>query len=576
MGDIADLHLSAATWIDRRVDRFEFVGLTTIHHAITLTLDLAKLGGGGEPIALPIGMFNRERAPTSVADAQGTVVRDLPIRRANALFREALRARLEAVGETWRIDDALREIERHRVERCALLHSSTPAYNGYADLAAEKWGCPMVGALLDRLGPAAARSLERRAIARLLFDWQNCDPLVVEVQADDARFGTLTVAFDEELTPWTPPWDRRYNVLKPYDRTNDAPLHDPWLAARVSRGGPFDADLQALARRSMHGRLARASRPRLRILGRRGLLPLTWHVVWEQWAVAGVERHIEIVVPPELAVIRLRSLRPTVDPSEPAAEVAHQVGQSAHLTLTPDRREAPELMSLLLGHRDRQSWNAGALVALLTGLLLIAAVWCALDRIEAQLEASITVLLLGPAFTAGLLSARATSEIADELLTRLRWLLAGVAVCTVLAAATLVATEHELTQVLVTAFGLLLVGCGVLLWFGAWRAWRLRNESRARERATAVDPFPRRLMAAATRHRTPVPDRFIVSGEGERVPWGWLANAPGGDARRYSLSLDTRDEDRRYWRAVLRKRPTPDAVEPLIQRGRDLTRAGPR
>jgi hypothetical protein len=570
--DIAALHLSAPGWIDRRVDRFEFAGLTTIHHSITLTLDLDELSARAAPggrIVLPIGMFDRQRAPARVLDAEGAAVRHLPIRASNALFREALRARLAAVGVTSGVAGALAEIECHRADRCDLLRGSEQRLDGYAGLAAEKWGCPTVGALIARLGPAATAAQAHREVARLLFDWQNCDPLIVELACDEPRFGTLTVWFNEELTPWTPPWDRRHAALERQDRRGDPLLSDPELRRRTSRGGPFDVDLQHLKLRGARGVLSRSRWPRARKLGRRGLLPLSWHVVWEQWAVAGVERHIEIAVPPELAVLRLRSLRPAVHGERPpAAEVAHQVGLSAHLTLMPDAREAPELMSLLLGHRDRQSWIPGALVALLTAIGLLAAVWAALPRTEAQLEAAITVLLLGPAFTAGLLSARATSEIADELLIGLRWLLGLVAVTTVLAAGALVATEDRLTQVLVSLCAAALVVCGALLALGARRADRLRVQARERERPADVERLSTRLIAPRNRQRTPIPQRFIVSGEGERVPWGWLANASTAAS---SLDLDAREEDRRYWRAALSGAAAAAQVEPIVARGRELT-----
>src|SRR4051794_20080415 len=139
--DIAALHLSAPGWIDRRVDRFEFAGLTTIHHSITLTLDLDELSARAAPggrIVLPIGMFDRQRAPARVLDAEGAAVRHLPIRASNALFREALRARLAAVGVTSGVAGALAEIECHRADRCDLLRGSEQRLDGYAGLAAEK------------------------------------------------------------------------------------------------------------------------------------------------------------------------------------------------------------------------------------------------------------------------------------------------------------------------------------------------------------------------------------------------------------------------------------------------------
>lgn len=546
MDDLGDLHLSSANWIDRRVDRFEFAGLTTIQHSVTLTLDLSRLRGTS--VLLPIGMFGRERPPSQVIDAAGDIVRHLASEDANALMRAEMQRRLADVGLSLGVAEALDQIAHHRTDRCAGLTTSAGKNDGYADLAREKWGCPAVAELLLMMRGAGIEARARNAIVRLLFDWQNCHPLVVEVSTDNARFSTLIVSFDEELTPWFSPWDRRWTALRSSEiRAGDEPLRDSELAVRVSRGGPFGPDLEPLARPGLRGWLAGRRWARIRRIGASNLRHLTWHVAWEQWAVGAFERHIEVVVPPELSVVRLRSLRPPSQLADTATpEVASQLGPRARLTLAADGREAPELMSLLLCHRDRQSWNTGALVALLTGILLTLAVWLDLPRLDHKLEPTIAVILLGPAFTAGLLSARATSEVADALLVGLRRLHACVALCIALSAAFLVATDSLATKIAVSALALLLVAFGLLLLSGARRSRHLHREARERESPADFRPDQPRLAGCAGRQRTPRPDSFVVSGEGERLPWGWFENASG----KTSPDLETYEEDRRYWAQV--------------------------
>lgn len=560
MDGIGDLHLSSATWIDRRVDRFEFVGLTTIEHSIALTLDLGRLPKA--ELELPIGMFDRDRPPSRVIDATGKLVRHLPSERASDLVRADIEQRLARVGVTFEVRRSLAEIARHRSHSCALVATAGGEHDGYADLAREKWGCPYVGILLRQLQRAEVNQRATSDIARLLFDWQNCHPLVVRVDPGNAAFSILTISFDEELTPWFPPWDRRWEALgSTYDRLGDGPLGERDLAARVSRGGPFGEDLQELEPRRVRGWMSRSRTRVMRKLGRSHPLHMTWHVVWEQWAVGDFERQIEVTVPPELSVVRLRSLRPGENPGEPAPDMADQVGPRARLTLTPDdRRAAPELMSLLLCHRDQQSWIAGAVVAALAGGLLVLGVWLALAALKRDVEAAVTVILLGPAIIAGFLSARATSEIADKLLVGLRRLHASVALGSALSAASLVASDGRFTQVTLSVIGALLLVAGGAMAVGAWRSGRLLRESLQRELPTKFRPGQGRLAACEHGHRTPLPDRFIVSGEGERVPWGWLRSA-GAPAPPGHVS---REEDRRYWRGVLGPHPDRAAAEALV------------
>jgi hypothetical protein len=556
VSDIGDLHLRSSEWVDRRFDRLEFVGLTTIARSITLTLDIACLGRliDGPRAAIPLGLFVRGGPPSQVRDASGRIVRHLPSVQANMRFREALSRRLAAAGLT-DFDGELDEIAVHRSDACARLGT-----DGYAELAAERWGCPAVAALLAAVRDLGPDDAAQREIVRLLFDWQNSEPLVIEAPDELGLIGTITVAFDEELGQWQPPWDRRCPSVPP----GDPLLDDRDYARRVSRGGPFDDDLNALSPSRPRSWLFARPSARLRTIGRRMSLRQSWHVVWEQWAVGPIESHVEVIVPPELSIVRLRSLRAGAPAGPGVVDLPRQVGLRGHITVEARpgaRRAPPELLSVLLAHRDRRGWNTGFAIAVLTGVvLLLAALLVPSDVAEKHLGSAVTLILLGPGFTAGLLSLRAASDIADDLLSALRVLLALVWLCTVASAAALVGAP-EIARELVTLLAAALLVLGLLLGFGAWRARRLFVESTQRERAEHLPRSPsRRLSAGSGRLRTPTPDRWLVSGEGEHVPWGWLAG-PAGES---TLDLESREEDRRYWSAAVGAPPQPDVVEGII------------
>ncbi len=541
-----------------------------------MTVDLNRVGDTRR-VTLPIGLFGRERPPSQVTDGAGEIVRHLPIDDANERFRREISRRLlEVVSPDTDIDTPLDEIQRHRADGCARLGNERGDFDGYALLAAERWGCPAVGDLLRELAAANGPRPLVADVVRLLFDWQNCDPLLVEVSRDRASHATLTIAFDEELGPWFSPWDRRRLALGRLDC--DAPLDDRPYAALVSRGGPFQQDLNQLVPRRPLLWPSRSRSAWLRVRGQWDVRHLMWHVAWEQWAVAAVERHIEVIVPPELVVVRLRSARP----DRPTPEFASQVGLRAHITLLPENRASPELMSVVLCHHGREGWIAGGLIAVLTGILLVPAVWLEFGRLDKQVDAAATVILLGPAFTTGLLSTRATSEIADALLVGLRRLLAFSAVCIALCAAVLVAVPTPMAPIAVSVLGGLLIMVGAVLLDGARRSRSLQRESQERERRQEFRSGQPKLAACDGRQRTPRPDRFIVSGEGERMPWGWL-EVPGGRA----VDLEPpplgrhpeREEDKLYWSSVVGPPPNPVAIPNLIAfaraaaNSRDETRA---
>lgn len=75
-----------------------------------------------------------------------------------------------------------------------------------------------------------------------------------------------------------------------------------------------------------------------------------------------------------------------------------------------------------------------------------------------------------------------------------------------------------------------------------------------------------RLRAGSRQQRAPPPDRYIVSGEGERMPWGWLSNSCGSS----SLDLASREEDQRYWSKVLSDPPPKAGIERLVALGREI------
>ena len=92
----------------------------------------------------------------------------LRARRIHGLLRRALPfERARRISD----DDLLEEIVS--TARTLPLLKRGSEFDGYPDLAAEKWGCPAVGKLLWRLASEGTTDDATRTLIRLLLDWQN-------------------------------------------------------------------------------------------------------------------------------------------------------------------------------------------------------------------------------------------------------------------------------------------------------------------------------------------------------------------------------------------------------------------
>ena len=347
-------------------------------------------------------------------------------------------------------------------------------YGGSAEIACEKWGCPSTVRLLQELRGVPHGGF-MRSFERALYDWQNNYLLIVRGLPGPIpkTWTTLIVTYDEELQEWRPPWERVCHAFTRTDKANRGVRKArnrkllPLAPGRgeMSRGGPWKDDLDGLMPKAPRRWLASTLRPHVRSIGRRGVLAQGWHVAWEQTTGGDVgEHHIEVAVPSELVVARMRMLirRPKVRPedqnagrpySEPQdGEVtchgADQLGTQAHImTPTVVRDEnahvdtlvpVPTLVSMLVAHRDRGSWLAGGLVAIGTSLALLLGARFAAASVIAHREAGVVLLVVVPTLVTTLLSFRAASDIAAQLIHPLRPLLWVVGASAALAAAALV------------------------------------------------------------------------------------------------------------------------------------------
>jgi hypothetical protein len=459
--------INARAWLLRRVDQLEFVDLTSVQRTIVFTLDLAELSqalpdGARE---FPLGLFRRDaaRPGARLTDASGTVVAHMSRPASDELVMRLVKARLDTLSLDAGVQ--LEQIRNHSPRSCDLLMTKRE-FDPYADLAAEKWGCPAVGQLLARLRDAKLESDEQSVkvaeVVRLLFDWQNNFVLFVPFTPAKApsdgspsepkspqprlpdRLATLTYEYDEELRVWLTPWDRRRSALGHNDLGDEAPA----FRRHIGRT-PFRADLDAL-RPGRPARWVAWSRWLwLRRLGRRGSAWTAWHVAWQQASSRDVAAHVvEVKMPADLAVIRMRMIESWfVDADGGGRERRERVvaaelsrGRAAILPVPPLRRDrtgahdySPKaspltemFMSLVVAQqRSSGPWLAAIAAAGATGLAMLAgALPPVLPQLVAQAGAVVTILLLAPTLVSALLSVRASSDIAQELTQTLRVLVA--------------------------------------------------------------------------------------------------------------------------------------------------------
>ena len=607
--------LASRSWVSRRVDRLEFLDLSTVHRTIVFTLDLEGLKKllPADPQMFPVGLLRRDamRAGTRIVDGSGNVLAHLPRAVSDKHVEDVVKRRLGKLQIA--VDEELlnlfTHIQDHRPRSCALLPQDG-RFDGYAELAAEKWGCPAVGRLLIRLRAAerqGADSGDVAELARLLFDWQNNYVLFVPTAARvPSSLETLELSYDEELQEWQPPWERRTHALGANDLGGANAQSE---SVKIGRA-PFGDDLDQLAPRSALERAAaqnRISLP-LRKLGRRGVLSFAWHVAWEQASSSDVALHlVEVTLPPELAVIRMRMVQATLvdgdsgfrrDECVTAAPLS--MGRASLLAPTPPPMLAqstgiPPLagmfMSLVVAQRRRGAWLAGSLIAAVTGIGMVFAALTDLAQLVLQVGAVVTILLLAPTLVAALLSIRAASDIAQELTQPLRVLIALIGVLTVACAISLVLPR---TPAPVLATGLL--GSESPGVFGVEVVWLVAGSSlvviafvllygwvKLGRQLTYSDPLASGLSEPVTTGRAlltgrglgtappraarirplhrwkapriPPPDRWIETGEGDRLPWGWLWFDPMKAASDETRAGRGWPEDLRYWDSVYETAP---------------------
>jgi hypothetical protein len=600
--------LASRSWVRRRVDRLEFLDLNTVHRKIVFTLDLKELRRlvRADPEVFPVGLLRRDamRAGTRMVDGSGNVLAHLPRVISDRRVESALKRRLDRldIAPDAGLIELLTEIQNHRARSCALL-SQQGKFDGCADLAAEKWGCPAVGRLLMRLQAAeghGADPVEVAELARVLFDWQNNYVLFVAAAATElSSMETLEVSYDEELAEWQPPWERRIHALGQTDLSGaDAESE----SVKIGRA-PFGEDLDRLVPDSALEKAAAENRKslRLRKLGRRGVLSFAWHVAWEQASSRDVGLQlVEVALPAELAVIRLRMVEATLVKGDTGPRRDERVsaaplstGQASLLAPTPARDQPTQLaplvgmfMSLVVAQRRRGAWLAGSATAAVTGTGMVVGALADLSRLVAQAGTVVTILLLAPTFVAAVLSIRAASEISQELTQPLRVLIALIGVLTVACAISLVLSPtasptlptrllgfmspdvHGVEVVWLVA-GALLVAVAVILFYGWVKLGRQLTYSdplaSGREEPVTTG---RALLAGAEdgtpppkAPRIPPPDRWIETGEGDRLPWGWLWFDPSQAARDQTRAGRGWEEDHRYWNSVYADAPVLNVHE---------------
>jgi hypothetical protein len=601
-------------WILRRVDRLEFRDLTTVHRRITFTLDLGELidslSDGAR--AFPLGLFRRDtaRAGTRLEDAAGNAIPHLTLPAGDALMRAAVEERVEQLlgpavpGDLVQVLD---HIQAHSPSSCRLLLDGVGGgvepgtFDGYASLAAEKWGCPAVGRLLARLLRAPVRdeaaALRLSMLVRLLFDWQNNFVLFVPIDPQfdtaaprlDAALTTLVYSFDEELRWWRTPWDRRRKALGRDDQRRLA------RATRRHIGRPpFRADLDGLRPGGLRGFLCTVRFIGVRRLARRSFT--AWHVAWQQSSSRDVAYHVvEVALPADLAVVRLRMVERYLIPASATGAggvrarervVAAPLNKSptATLPVPPRSRSGPSaaaggrlpqlsdmFLSLVVSQpREDAPWLAAIALAAATGIVILIGALRAMTEIVAQAGAAVTVLLLAPTLVSALLSAKAANDIAQELTLTLRVMVASIGVLAIASGVGLivqpnptgvVVQQHTLPpdlRALKWTWVAIGVGCFAIagvLWWGWRRLGRLlgyRDLGPGQAPGSIVPEGDALRPGDRSAPSIPPPDRWIETGEGDRIPWGWLwvpADAPA-DERPLLDGAAERCEDRRYWSAV--------------------------
>ncbi len=526
---------------------------------------------------IPLGWFIPwANAGAVLLDSRQRVIPYLTCQESDAQVERQVRERLTRLGVPESDIDNVARIRAHRDEpndpehRCAC-RADDECSAGYIRLMRDKWGCRNVVRLLDALRERSdANGKEAKELARILLAWQTNFVLFARLDTAPAvgDWVTLQLSYDEELSKWEPPWERRKRELKRSDLSCSEARE---CRKHISRGGPFSEDLDALLPWGLRRCLARRKSVWLRRVGRRGMLNLAWHVAWNQASGLDVAtHHVEVLLPPELMTVRIRMLR--ISGRDRYATRADQVGSRA--TIVAPRLPAhrcdghppmPTLLSLVITQRSPASWLGGAWVAALTGIsILVAAVW-RLPEVVTHTDAAAAVLVIAPTLVATLLSVRAGSEIAEQLTTTLRRLIAAVGVLAAICAVGLViqhnsaepaplerllgsaprATDLTFLSWLWTVAGAVLLYIAGVLCFGARRIWRFIDYGRRQAPRRVGRPCVGEVLSPDGAPRIPPPDRWLAANEGDLVPWGWLYDRPA--------EWEPSKADGCFWRKTSRK-----------------------
>jgi hypothetical protein len=582
--------LNSRKWVERRVDRVEFLDLMTVRRTIVLTLNLDAFTRSqahrwysrpSRHRLIPAGWFVPwANAGAVLVDAEQRVIPYLPSKESDHRIEQQIKSRWNALG----LNEVLfQEVLDHRRDpglpghqcKCCI---AAECDAGYRELMSNKWGCRAVLNLLAEMHQkkqSTGKEREMKELARILLAWQTNFVLFacLETSSVPGDLVTLQLSYDEELVEWEPPWERRKRVLLWPDSDLSGPDSREYRK-HISRGSPFQLDLDKLRPSGLHGWLARRKGLWLRKLGRRGFLQVAWHVAWQQASGLDVpDHHVDVILPNELMVVRMRMLR--MHHGNRYATVADQVGshativapevcsqQEAKQVITGDQLcdggrcseepcdaapSLPTLFSLVITRRSPASWYGGAWIALLTGFGLLAVALRWLPEFVRHADAGIAVLVLAPTLVATVLSVRASSEIAEQLTGTLRRLIEAVGVLAAICAASLVVQpgppELNLLQRLLgitpptpdlAALKYVWIGIGaialslmVALLVGACRIRRLLAFGRRPGPRYVDNVLPGIVLNPPRAPKIPPPDRWLNVDEGELVPWAWLDGLPG-------------------------------------------------
>jgi hypothetical protein len=557
--------LHSRDWVTRRVDRVEFLDLTTVRRTITLTVAPRALATAfpSAKDVVPLGWFAPwANAEASLLDANGWLLPYLTSVESDERVLKLLEARLDGLGLV-RYAKELRHIPDHRSDPglpgAACKRCKDTDAGCYRELMSDKWGCPRILKILNALCHKAEGENEQaaRELAQILLAWQTNFVLFACVELPAERDGrtVLQLSYDEEVKPWERPWDRRRRVL---GRTHLTFAQRRECRKRISRGGPFSRDLDALLPRHLRGWLAARKWPFLRKVGQRGL-GFAWHVAWQHASGLAVARQqLEVILPSELIAVRMRMMR--TSNGVRSATVADQVGARATIvapvtSATATGWSSPTLFSLVITQRSPASWFSGFWIALLSALATVAGAVFWLGKIVHEASTAATVLVIAPALVAAVLSVRAGSEIAEQLTVTPRRLLGSLAALAALCAAALAVIEvpkssaskipglSALEAVWCVSAGLEMA-IAITLLLGAIRIRRLVKYSKRSAPRELQDLRFGKVLNPDRAPRIPPPDLWLQADEGDLVPWGWLSGAPGESNNSW--------QDRCFWKGFSR------------------------